>query len=482
LTSLDTFDGTIWKSKGDYEDAGGQLPESVPSEADRITVEQQVEVAALASLWLPAAFEPSSIIAPDIDVVYESASATLIVGSDLESSDGLNYRVISDLPRFDSEELAASEQVVPEDIRERYLELPPDFSDEARALAEQLTAGMTSPYDQARALQDFFQSEFTYNVDVEPGHSSDAIDEFLESREGYCEQFSGTYAAMARSIGLPARVAVGFTPGDLDPANPNQYHVRGEHAHAWPEVFIAGQGWVAFEPTPGRGLPGAEEYTGVPEPEPTTLGGDPTATSLAPTTSTPGGATSTTGAPIDPEAFGGVATGGPEDEGGGGAPWPLRVGLVLVAGAMLVGLYAGVVLLAKRGRRRRRHHRATDRRGQVRALWLDALDAAAVAGVRRRSTETHRELVERMQVRLPVDQDEVDRLAWAVSAADYSPDQPTVRDVDEAERAVRAIRAAVLATSRRADRLRAALDPRPLLRHRRSHVVEDRTRVQPRPI
>ena len=68
---------------------------------------------------------------------------------------------------------------------------------------------------------------------------------------------------MARSIGLPSRVAVGFTPGVTDEVDRNLYSVRGEHAHAWPEVYINGAGWVAFEPTPHRGAPGAANYTGV---------------------------------------------------------------------------------------------------------------------------------------------------------------------------------------------------------------------------
>ena len=103
------------------------------------------------------------------------------------------------------------------------------------------------------ALQDWFRTNFDYSLDSPAGHGDDALVDFLESGVGYCEQFAGAYAAMARSLGIPARVAVGFTPGNEDPDDPGLYRVLGRHAHAWPEVYFPGTGWVAFEPTPGRG-------------------------------------------------------------------------------------------------------------------------------------------------------------------------------------------------------------------------------------
>src|SRR5207249_2988050 len=88
-----------------------------------------------------------------------------------------------------------------------------------------------------------------------PGGSVDALDDFLfGSRRGYCEQFAGAYAALARSVGLPTRVAVGFTPGTYDEAT-GVWRVTTREAHAWPEVYLSGVGWTAFEPTPGRVLP-----------------------------------------------------------------------------------------------------------------------------------------------------------------------------------------------------------------------------------
>src|SRR5439155_1388220 len=119
-----------------------------------------------------------------------------------------------------------------------------------------IVAGAGTPYAKALALQNYLRTRYAYSLDVPPGHDDNAMERFLfVSRRGYCEQFAGTYAAMARAVGLPSRVAVGFTPGVL--ARDGKYHVSGRYAHAWPEVYVDGYGWVAFEPTPGRGAPGA---------------------------------------------------------------------------------------------------------------------------------------------------------------------------------------------------------------------------------
>ena len=133
----------------------------------------------------------------------------------------------------------------------RYLELPADFPPAVKKLARRLTASAASPQERAYALQDNMRLLYDYDTSVPPGHSHDALARFLfERRAGYCEQFAGTYAAMARSVGLPARVAVGFTPGSYEVDSDRGMPVP--HAHAWPEVYLDGAGWVAFEPTPGR--------------------------------------------------------------------------------------------------------------------------------------------------------------------------------------------------------------------------------------
>ena len=148
-----------------------------------------------------------------------------------------------------------------------YLELPEDFPPDVRELARQQTANANGPYQQALALQDYLRNNYTYDEAAPAGHSDDHLRYFLfRSKIGYCEQFAGSFAAMARSIGLPARVAVGFTPGAYDEAF-DVFHVTTKEAHAWPEVHINGLGWVAFEPTPGRFEPNPTNYTGTYNPD-----------------------------------------------------------------------------------------------------------------------------------------------------------------------------------------------------------------------
>ena len=83
---------------------------------------------------------------------------------------------------------------------------------------------------------------------------TNAIANFISEKRGFCVQFASTYAVMARSLGIPSRVAVGFTPGDL---RDGVFHVQSHNAHAWPEIWLAGLGWThLFDPTPPAGSSG----------------------------------------------------------------------------------------------------------------------------------------------------------------------------------------------------------------------------------
>lgn len=475
LTALDVFDGQIWRSGGRYRPADGELPASLANAAEHRRVEQRFTISALAALWLPAAFEPTEVRSAELDVRYQPESQTLIVDTDIESSDGAEYLVTSAIPSFSPETLRAAPDTDDADLVDRFTELPDNFSPTATQTARDVTAGRASAYDQARALQDWFRTGggFTYSLEVPRGHDLSAIDAFLESRVGYCEQFAGTFAAMARSLGIPARVAVGFTPGEADAADPELYRVRGEHAHAWPEVYFEGLGWVPFEPTPGRGAPGAEAWTGLAEDQAPDDGVAPTTTSTATgdTAGTvPDPSPATTIAPSDLDdvftAEGDRSGSGSDGSGRGddGLPAPLRWAAVVLVLAVVYGL---AVPALRSARRRARRRRAGDDTGsRVRLAWDESLEDLAALGTVRGRAETFDEFADRAGRRLPNHADDLRTIAGAVTEADYAPVAVTPDTATRAETAAVAIATTVRNRLSRADRVRRALDPRPLLRRR----------------
>ena len=261
LAALSAFDGTTWGVRDlPLSDTGGPLPAGVEPGVDGEPVTQTFEITGLDGQLLPTAFAPVRVAVDGSDgIFFEAEGSTLVTTS--ETTVGLEYTVESLMPRYDVADLRAANAAPSGTRAERHLALPADFPVELAEQARAVAAGATTRYDQAIALQNWFR-DFTYDVSFSAGHSQDAMVEFVAERRGYCEQFAGTFAAFARLLGLPSRIAVGFTPGEQ--GSDGRYHVRGEHAHSWPEIYFEGVGWVPFEPTPGRGIPGAEQYTGVP--------------------------------------------------------------------------------------------------------------------------------------------------------------------------------------------------------------------------
>lgn len=396
LTSLEVFDDGIWKSSGTYVAADGRLPGVTPAPYDVATVDQRFTMVGLSAVWLPAAWQPTAVTSPSA-VRWHADSATLMVDNATEDSDGLTYAVTSAVPVLDAAIAAEATGAVDPQLAATYLQLPADLTPLAARVANEVTMGATTPYAKARALQDWFQTTFTYDLNVPPGHDGDAIEAFLARRRGYCEQFAGTFAAMARTLGLPARVAVGFTPGEADPSRPGTYEVLGRHAHAWPEVWLADVGWVPFEPTPGRGAPGNETWTGQPAqqdggfvtqpgelvPQPTTPEPGPPTNTAPDATMDPGDATDP-GAGINPVAPPVTDVGTTTDSASGWLPaWAWWA----VAGAVAAGTWLLLVALARSTVHRRRQ--GGSHASRVLAAWADVSDALAANGCARRHHETN---------------------------------------------------------------------------------------------
>lgn len=187
-----------------------------------------------------------------------------------------------------------SDGMLPPDQLLQYLALPV-LPPDVHALAGSITRGSTDPLSSAALLENWFRSgSFHYALTPEAGPAGVAglLDFLNVSRTGNCEQFAGAFAVLARSIGLPTRILVGFTTGVRD--SNGMTVVRGSDAHAWPEVYLgASWGWVSFEPTPTqpsgevtpRALVGPTRVLApAPTTTPSTTPGSPTTTPGSPTT------------------------------------------------------------------------------------------------------------------------------------------------------------------------------------------------------
>ena len=424
-SALPRFDGDTWglPERG-LSRADGTIGQGV---AGAVEIRQQITIAALGGALLPAAADPVAATGEGElrdNLSWNADSATLVkTGGDLETGD--RFSIVSASPRFSAATLASATSLDPGDPI--YFELPSDFPDSVATTAREVTAGSTSSYEAALALQDWMrdEDEFTYSLEIQEGHGNNAIESFLINRVGYCEQFAGTYAAMLRSITIPARVAVGFTQGVND--GNGTYSVLGRNAHAWPEVWFDDIGWVPFEPTPGRGAPGAEAYTDVPpqQDEGPAGGAEANETDAPPITvrapensivDRTGGPTPDTipAAPApgeEPEnATAPVGSVGPQD--GFGVPWGLLVALAAV----------GVAIAAPAAIRRIRRSSITSPTAQLAHLWSRATDALHSMGLDDAPDRTPTETAAATASVFPVASRPMQSLAEIVTYVNYSPD------------------------------------------------------------
>jgi len=152
-----------------------------------------------------------------------------------------------------SDTLRQTETNYPAEVTARYLQLSPSVTQRTRDLAREIMGDATNPYDTAERLENYLRANIVYQEDVEfPPENQDVVDYVLfDSRVGYCEYYASAFIVMARSLGIPTRMVTGFFPADRD-AEAGGFLYRERNAHAWPEVYFEGHGWVPFEPTAAR--------------------------------------------------------------------------------------------------------------------------------------------------------------------------------------------------------------------------------------
>lgn len=474
LTALDKFDGTAWTSSGTYTRAKGDLDTRLPSSVPTRTLEQTFTIENLAALWLPAAYEPAAVVDDGgTGARYEAESGTLTVKEGKETSDGLVYTIQSRIPQRDKASVQAGTTAsLPREFTLRYTDVPATTTNVVRNFLGLRTTSNAmpgirnkTPYEQALMLQNYFRANFIYDLRVAAGHSVNDIQSFLKEKRGYCEQFAGTFAAIMRTLGVPARVAVGFTPGELQADG--LYHVRGEHAHAWPEIFLDSVGWIRFEPTPSRGGPGDEAYTGI-APEQPAPGEPEVGAPVTTTRPTDPSAATDTPSDLTPEELAGLDTAGGGGSSATKSPSSVK-GLeqILLVAAIIVVLTIltfGVVPFVKFARSRRRRSRAVGQpRREIGVSWAEAVDALALLDLDASAAETPTELAHRSAATLGDAALHLDKLAELTTRANFDAAEPVADEVAAASSAARFLRSSI--THRVTFRRRAlrAIDPRPLL-------------------
>lgn len=352
MITLDHFDGVRWSTTTRYREAGPVLRS--PSDAvvrDARTVRQRYTIADVDDPWLPVAGDATRI---DIrGVGYDDVTGDLLATGNVK---GLTYHVVSQVSTPTDADLQSAGVDQSGDAA-RYLELPPGLPPSISQIAGRATVGATSAADSLHRLEQYLVTNFSYDAQAPSGQSYGRLDRFLSTdRRGTAEQFATAFTVLARSLGFPTRVVVGYKVVEDQDGNtvPLRY-VTSAGYHAWAEVKFAGLGWVAYDPTP---KPGDTQRPPAPDASP--------ATTIAPK---PGGSQQRAPHEVGPSE-------GLPDQAGAHSAWlrPLvYTGAVTGSALALLSLVAGTLFGLKRLRRRRRR-RAERPADRVVGAWHEVVD------------------------------------------------------------------------------------------------------------
>ena len=446
--TLSGFDGITWQPDRTYRAAGSVLPRPAGDADPTSTVRQRITVDALGGGFLPVVAAPREV--HGVRVGYDADAGAVLAPDGLRP--GLTYRTVSAVPRQDPDRMAAAS--VPPDVPQRYLTVPPGAPPEVIALAQR-TAGSAGPYRKALLLEHLLRSDYLYWAKAPSGNGYVTLKHFLLTKKsagggrGTSEQFASAFALLGRIVGLPTRVVVGFHAGHR--IGPDRYQVTSGDAFAWPEVYLAGHGWVAFDPTPaaGKGATPPDEDTPQAKSEQSKKSKqlddgapNPTPSQPVPNPSSSRTAAAGTG-PLPPGAYGGIA-----------------------AALLLVLAVAAVpVLRARRSARRLRTGTPAQR---VVGAWTEVRQALRLAGRRPDPADSAAEVARRASTGVPdapgvPPLPDLRPLAEAVNAVRFAPGVSFApADADRAAELARDYHRGLRTRRGPLSRLRWRLDPRPL--------------------
>ncbi|MEO3871592.1 DUF3488 and transglutaminase-like domain-containing protein [Nonomuraea sp. B12E4] len=484
IYALDAFDGNqfgMTEPKGSPENRTENGPLPPPPGIGRdvklnnVTTNVRIsdEIARLSFLPLP--YPPRRIQA---DGDWRADVDTLMVFSTRDEAAGLEYEVQTSEPAPTPDLLDSLDGLQPT-VDGRYLDLPRNLPPGIADLATRITADAGTKYEMAVKLQQFFTTDGGFEYDLRTqGHSNSALRDFLlNDRVGYCEQFAASMAVLARLVGIPSRVAIGYTGGTKVG---DHWTVGTNDSHSWPELYFEGVGWLPFEPTPsgplGQGSARVPLYS-LPRPEPTSTSATPT----------PGASSSAGDEPADPGARqnsraldreGLISTGTvPQDES---MPLIGKIGIGAGALVLLLLIPAGLRLITRNRRVRALGWKVSEPaddltarmvsekvNASVAAAWSELDDVLYDYGMARLPSETPRALARRLTQQYEFGSDSAAAVAAIASAVERALFARDPGPVGPMGKDLRKVRQALAATVSRGRRLRAVLLPPSTLRRLR---------------
>ena len=269
--ALTNFDGRRWTSsdtarKTILPGSDGWITLATRADMEGRPATQVHFLALLQPLASDALFAPAQVFALRGNFASDAGTYTEAIRRSLLSVDSegsiyndsrnlsqIRYEGVSLLPVARPVEARSAGTDYPPEIREIYLQLPPELNPRIPGLAQQITAGANNPYDKAIALESYLRGNFAYTLNLTGEPGADPLAHFLfETKAGHCEYFASAMTVMLRTLGIPSREVNGFLPGEYNDVA-GDYIVRESDAHSWVEAYFPGSGWVTFDPTPAAG-------------------------------------------------------------------------------------------------------------------------------------------------------------------------------------------------------------------------------------
>lgn len=444
LVVLDEFDGETWRA-GDVAVRTPLTDDLAPPDAPGVAklpdFTTDIAITDLDNAQLPVPYAATAVsgIGEPLDARWSWDPQTRTVAGSGVSAAGATYEVTAYQLDPTRAELRDATKRAPDPLLP-WLALPDGLTPDMARIADEVTADANTPYAKARALVDHFTRDggYSYSTQVITPDGADPLQSFLDERIGYCQQFAGTMALMARSVGIPSRVVIGFTSGVED--DEGTYVVQARNAHAWPELWMSGIGWVRFEPTPRIGAGVTQPDYGQSRDRTPDSTSEPTAPQPTPTDRVDAapGAGSGSSLPV----------------------WPILA--VIGVLAVLLALPG----LAVRWRRRRRTSLA-DPRARIEGTWQEWGDEVRDLGWRWSSADTPRQASNRLVQQMPLGEDErsaLRRLVWWVEQVRYAaPEQLVAPEPAELRADLATLRKAAWAAADRPARVRSVLLPGSLI-------------------